>query len=47
MNYYYIENYGDMFVVVDSFGDIISYHPSYDEAEKITDYMNDMYYLFN
>lgn len=47
MNHCYVENYGDVFVVVDRFGDIISSHLSYDEAEKIADYMNDVYYLFN
>ena len=46
MNYYYVENDGDVFVVVDIFGDVLSYHPSYDEVEKIADYMNDMYYWF-
>lgn len=46
MNYYYVENYGDVFVVVDSFGDIISYHEFYDEAEEMADCMNGMGYWF-
>ena len=46
MNYYYVENCDDVFVVVDTSGDIIDYYSSYDEAQEIADCMNDLSYWF-
>ena len=47
MNHCYVENYGDVFVVVDNFGDIIDYCSSYDEAQEVADCMNDLDYWFD
>ena len=46
MNNYYVEKYGDGFVIINLFGDIVSYYQSYDEAQKIADCMNNLYLMF-
>lgn len=47
MNKYYVEKYGDGFAIINLFGDMISYYQSYDEAQKIADCMNDLYFYFD